>query len=48
MRIRMQCLVVGATILLGAPRLLSAGDVVTTENAVDPGPNRADEPFIEE
>ena len=47
MRITMRRLVVGAAILLGAPLLLSAGDMVTMENAVDPGPNRADEPFIE-
>jgi squalene-hopene/tetraprenyl-beta-curcumene cyclase len=42
-----QCLVVGAAILLVASLLLSADDMVTMENAIDPGPNRVDEPFIE-
>ena len=47
MRIRTQHLVICAAILSVASFLLHAGDMVMTENAVDPGPNRADEPFIE-
>jgi squalene-hopene/tetraprenyl-beta-curcumene cyclase len=47
MRIRTQGLVVGAAFLLGACLLLRADDAVTAENAVDPGPNRADEPLRE-
>ena len=47
MRIRTQDLVVGAALLLGVCLLLRANDAVTEENAVDPGPNRADEPLRE-
>jgi squalene-hopene/tetraprenyl-beta-curcumene cyclase len=47
MRIRTQGLVIGAAILVGTCLLLCAEDAVTAENAVDPGPNRADEPLRE-
>jgi squalene-hopene/tetraprenyl-beta-curcumene cyclase len=46
-RIRAQGLVVGAAVLSMALSQLPANEAVTTENAVDPGPSRADEPFIE-
>lgn len=48
MRIRTQDLVVGAALLLSvASLLLHAEHVGTAEEAVDPGPNRADEPLRE-
>jgi len=47
MRSRTKGLVICAAILSAASLLLLADDTVTTENAVDPGPNRADEPLIE-
>jgi squalene-hopene/tetraprenyl-beta-curcumene cyclase len=47
MGIRTQGLVISAAILAGACLLLRADDAVTAENAVDPGPNRADEPLRE-
>jgi squalene-hopene/tetraprenyl-beta-curcumene cyclase len=47
MRIRIQGLVICAAILSVGSLLLRADDTVTTENAVDPSPNRADEPLIE-
>jgi squalene-hopene/tetraprenyl-beta-curcumene cyclase len=47
MRIRTQGLAIGAAILLVGSLLLGAQDTRTAEDAVDPGPNRADEPLRE-
>ncbi|MBA7640289.1 hypothetical protein ES703_47954 [subsurface metagenome] len=48
MKTRASFLPLGVVVLLSAVVLFSADEAVTIENVVYPGPNRADEPFIEE
>jgi len=48
MKIRAKCLLLGAVVLPLAVALFAADELATMENVVDPGPNRADEPLIEE
>ena len=48
MSIRTSLLPVSALVLLLTVTLLAADGAVTLQNVIDPGPNRADEPFIEE
>ena len=48
MRIGIRILTLGVMILFPPVVGLSADEEVTLENAVSPGPNRADEPFAEE
>lgn len=48
MRIRSRFIGLGCLVFLLGGILFSADMTITSENIADPGPNRADEPFIEE